>query len=151
MRVLRIFQTECRARELAQLLALGVIRRHHQDDFESGPVEGLGMTALPAALPLAAVKFQRNNDREQRGGWPGFCLTVQHPATIGSKGICPIKFIPRRGRIVILGTATGRGIAGLRTWSGCASRHPPRLPIIRNEKSWRVAAISIVHTNKKEG
>src|SRR6266403_5514686 len=84
----RIFETRYRVPEFTQLTALGEIRRHHQDDFEGSPVQGLGLPALPAALPLAAMKFQRNDDREQRRDCPRLCLIVQHSATIGPKGIC---------------------------------------------------------------
>src|SRR6266404_9394041 len=85
----RIFETRYGVLQFAQLIALGEIRRHHHDDFEGSPIEGLGLPALPAALPLAAVKFQRNDDREQRRDCPRLCLIVQHSATIGPMGICP--------------------------------------------------------------
>src|SRR5258706_2698337 len=86
----RIFETRYGIPEFAQLIALGEAWRHHQDDFEGGHMECLGPPALPAALPLAAVKFQRNDDREQRRDCPRLCLIVQHSATIGPKEICQV-------------------------------------------------------------
>src|SRR5258708_28350416 len=94
----RILETRYGVPEFAQLIAFGEIRRHHQDDFEGGPIEGLRLPALQAALPLTAVKFQRNDDREQRRDCPRLCLIIQHSVTIGSKGICPVKFILLRGQ-----------------------------------------------------
>src|SRR5258708_19307121 len=69
--------------------ALREIRRPHQDDFEAIPVKRLGLPALPAALPLAAMIFQGDDDGEQRRDSPGFCVMVRHGATIGSEGIRP--------------------------------------------------------------
>src|SRR6266404_2763538 len=87
MRMVRIFEMRYGVPEFAQLIALGEIRRHHQDDFEGSPIEGLGLPALPAALPLAAMKFQRNDDREQRRDCPRLCLFVQHSATIAKRNL----------------------------------------------------------------
>src|SRR6266403_2654444 len=86
--MVRIFETRYGVPHFVQPIALGEIRRHHQDDFEGGLIEGLGLPALPAALPLTAVKFQWDDDRERRRDCPRLCLILQHSATIGPMGIC---------------------------------------------------------------
>src|SRR5258708_14522829 len=131
MRMLRVFEAGY-ACKLAHPIALGKIRRHHQDGFEGGLIKGLGLPALPAALPLAAVIFQRDDDREQRRNCRGFCLIVQHPATISSKAISAVQFIPPHGKFLDRGewkdesrgpclAGTSPGMAGLRTLCGCTS------------------------------
>src|SRR5260370_22786578 len=105
---------------------------------------GLGLPALLAALPLAAVIFQRDDDREERRNCRGFCLIVQHPATISSKAISAVQFIPPHGKFLDRGewkdesrgpclAGTSPGMAGLRTLCGCTSCHPSRLPIRRRK------------------
>jgi hypothetical protein len=55
---------QSRRHQRAQFVALRKIWPQYLDDFKGRLVERLGLPALPATFPLAAVKFQGNDDRE---------------------------------------------------------------------------------------
>src|SRR6185437_11799879 len=60
----RIFQTILRPKLRWQFVMFWKIRRDYQDDFVLGFGQCLRLPTLPTFFPLAAVIFQRDDDRK---------------------------------------------------------------------------------------